>query len=251
MATKAAPEQKSISGDKLNTSINGIRRLLAIFAHPDDETYRAGGTLALLAQNGAQVWVLCATRGERGISELSPENSGKVRQTELTCACRALGIKPPRFLDYEDGTLSQVDEVQAIGQIACAIRELRPQALLTWPPDGVSGHPDHTAVSHWTDAALRLAADVAYQVEGLQPHTAVSLYHIVVPHSLAAALQMTHLHTVPDEAVTLTVDVSAVWETKMAAIHCHHSQMSHSPILEAAEARQRLFLGTEYFQRSL
>jgi LmbE family N-acetylglucosaminyl deacetylase len=59
---------------------------------------------------------------------------------------------------------------------------------------------------------------------------------------------MTHLHTVPDEAVTLTVDVSAVWETKMAAIHCHRSQMVNSPILDAPEARQRLFLRTEYFQ---
>ena len=231
--------------------MNNIQRLLAIFAHPDDETYRVGGTMALLARNGAQVWVLCATRGERGISELSPEDAGSVRYTELACACRTLGIEPPRFLDYEDGTLSQVDGEQAIEQIAHAIRELRPQAALTWPPDGVSGHPDHTAVSRWTDAALRLAADPAYQVEGLQPYTAVSLYHIVIPHSLAAKLEMTHLHTVPDEAVTLTVDVSAVWETKMAAIRCHQSQMINSPILEAPEARQRLFLGTEYFRRSL
>ncbi|KAA3659357.1 MAG: PIG-L family deacetylase [Chloroflexi bacterium] len=231
--------------------MNNIQRLLAIIAHPDDETYRAGGTLALLAQNGAQVWVLCATRGERGIAKLSPEDAGSIRQTELVCACRTLGIEPPRFLDYEDGTLSQGDGEQAIGQIARAIRELRPQALLTWPPDGVSGHPDHSAVSRWTDEAWRLAADPAYQTEGLQPHTAVSLYHIVIPHSLAAALEMTHLNTVPDEAVTLTVDVSAVWDTKMAAIHCHRSQMVNSPILDAPEARQRLFLGTEYFRRSL
>ena len=233
--------------------MNEIQSLLAIFAHPDDETYRAGGTLALLAQEDTQVWVLCATRGEMGIPKLRPDDAGQVRQSELECACRALGIEPPHFLDYRDGTLHKVDEEQAIGQVVHAIRELRPQALLSWPPLGVSGHPDHVAVSRWTGEAFRRAADPAaypeHQAEGLSPHAAGALYHIVVPHSLAEALKMSHLHTVPDEAVTLRIDVSAVWDTKMAAIHCHRSQMVNSPILEAPKTRQRLFLGTEYFQQ--
>jgi len=227
-------------------------RLLAVFAHPDDETYRAGGTLALLARRGVRVWVLCATRGEAGVPGLAPEQAGPVRQAELQCACRALGIEPPRFLDYRDGTLPQVDDDQAIEQVVRAVRELRPQVLLTWPPDGISGHPDHVAVSRWTDEAFRRAADPAaysqHKVEGLLPHTVAWLYHIVLPRSLAEALGMTHLHTVPDEAVTLAVDVSAVWEAKLAAIRCHRSQMGASPILQAPEEKQRLFLGTEYFR---
>jgi LmbE family N-acetylglucosaminyl deacetylase len=205
------------------------RRLLAIFAHPDDETFRPGGTLALLARRGVRVWVLCATRGEAGVPGLAPEQAGQVRQAELQCACRALGIEPPRFLDYRDGTLSQVDEDQAIEQVVRAVRELRPQVLLTWPPNGVSGHPDHMAVSRWTGEAFQRAADPAaypeHEAEGLSPHTAAGLYHIVMPRSLAQALKMTHLHTVPDEAVTLTVDVSAVWEARLAAIRCHRTQM--------------------------
>jgi len=232
--------------------MNNIQSLLAIIAHPDDESYRAGGTLALLVRKGTPVWVLCATRGESGISNLPPKEAGKIRQTELECACRALGIEPPRFLDYRDGMLSQVDEEQAIEWVVRTIRELRPQTLLTWPPDGVSGHPDHVAVSRWTGEAFQRAADPTAYPEhmsrGLPPHTPNALYHIVVPHSLAAALKMTNLHTVPDELVTLSVDVSAMWDTKMAAIHCHRSQMSNSPILEAPEGQQRLFLGTEYFQ---
>jgi LmbE family N-acetylglucosaminyl deacetylase len=232
--------------------MNEIQRLLAIFAHPDDESYRAGGTLALLARNGTRVWVLCATRGELGIPKHTPEEAGKIRQDELECACRALGIEPPRFLDYQDGTLDQVDEDQAVDQVVRAIRELRPQALLTWPPDGVSGHPDHVAVSCWTSEAFQRAADPAaypeHQAAGFPPHAASALYHIVVPRSLTAALKMPHLHTVPDEDVTLTVDVSEVWDTKMAAIHCHRSQISNSPILSAPEEQQRLFLGREYFQ---
>ena len=102
--------------------MNEFQSLLAIFAHPDDETYRAGGTLALLAQEGARVWVLCATRGEKGIPKLTPEEAGEIRQAELESACRTLSIEPPRFLDYQDGTLSQVDEEQAIGQVVRAIR---------------------------------------------------------------------------------------------------------------------------------
>lgn len=233
--------------------MNEIQSLLAIFAHPDDESYRTGGTLALLARKGVPVWVLCATRGEWGIPKLIPKKAGEVRQTELACACRALGIMPPRFLDYQDGMLSQVDEEQAVGQVVHAIRELRPQALLTWPHSGVSGHPDHVAVSHWTKKAIQQAADPCaypeYQAEGLLPHTAEALYHIVIPHSLADALKMHHLHTVPDEAVTFIVDVFAVWDTKMAAIRCHRSQMNSSPVLGAPEEQQRLFLETEYFQR--
>jgi LmbE family N-acetylglucosaminyl deacetylase len=232
--------------------MNEIQSLLAIFAHPDDETYRAGGTLALLAQKGAQVWVLCATRGECGIPKLRPVEAGEVRQAELECACRILGIEPPRFLDYRDGMLLQVNEEQAVGQVVRAIRELRPQALLTWPPDGVSGHPDHVAVSRWTKKAFQRAANPKaypeHQAEGLHPQAPGALYHIVIPHSLTEALKMHHLHTVPNETVTLTVDVSAVWDTKMAAIRCHRSQMGSSPILDAPEEQQRLFLGTEYFE---
>jgi LmbE family N-acetylglucosaminyl deacetylase len=228
-------------------------RLLSIFAHPDDESYRAGGTLSLLARRGVRVWMLCATRGEAGVPSLAPEQAGQIRQAELQCACRALSIEPPRFLDYRDGTLPQVNEDQAIEQVVRAVRELRPQVLLTWSPYGVSGHPDHMAVSRWTGEAFRRAADPAaypvHQAEGLSPHAVAALYHIVMPRSLAEALEMTHLHTVPEEVVTLTTDVSAVWEAKIAAIRCHRTQMGGSPILDASKEKQWLFLGTEYFRR--
>jgi LmbE family N-acetylglucosaminyl deacetylase len=158
-----------------------------------------------------------------------------------------------------------VDEERAIRQVTRVVQELRPQALLTWPPDGVSGHPDHVAVSHWTGEAFRrlgLSAVLSPQSLGLRTRGLskdsqrrietkvgpLALYHIVVPRSLAQALEMPHLHTVPDEAVTLTVDVSAVWEAKMAAIRCHRTQISGSPMLNAPEKKWRLFLGTEHFR---
>ncbi len=218
--------------------MSGPETLLAVFAHPDDESFRCGGTLALLAGRGVRVWVLCATRGEAGVPGLSPEQAGQVRERELRCACRALGIEPPCFLDYRDGTLAQVDEDQAVERVVRVVQKLRPQVLLTWSPDGVSGHPDHVAVSRWMGEAFRRTA------------APLVLYHLVVPRSLAQALGVTHLHTVPDEAVTLVVDVSAVWEAKMAAIRCHRTQMDGSPILSASEERRRLFLGREHFQRA-
>jgi len=230
--------------------MNEIQSLLAVIAHPDDESYRVGGTLSLLAKKGTQVWVLCATRGEMGILNLDPGEVGQIRQTELECACRALGINPPLFLDYQDGTLAEVDEEKAVGHVVQIIRQKRPQVLLTWPHSGLSGHPDHVAVSEWTEKAFRLAANpLAYPEYEGAPHEVDDLYHIVMPHSLAEVMKMPRLHTVPDEAVTLTVDVSEVWDSKMAAIQCHASQLGSSPITSDTLERQRLFLGKEFFQQ--
>ncbi len=146
--------------------------------------------------------------------------------------------------------LPQVDEEGAVGQVVRAIRKLRPQVLLTWPLSGVSGHPDHVAVSSWTEKAFHLAADsTAYPEHKEAIHEVDALYHIVVPCSLAETMKMPHLHTVPDEEVTLTLDVSTVWDAKMAAIRCHCSQIANSPILDAPEEQQHLFLGTEYFKQ--
>jgi len=222
--------------------------LLAIFAHPDDEVFRCGGTLALLARRSVRVHVLTATRGEAGSCGDPPlcraDELPAVRERELRCACAALGTEPPSLLDYRDGALADVDEKEAVAQVVAAIRELQPQVLLTWPPDGLSGHPDHVAVSRWTTLAFQQAA-------ALGPDGPTALYHLAVPRSVAQALELSHLHAVPDEAVTLTVDVSAVWEAKMAAIHCHRTQISGSPMLNAPEKKQRLFLGTEHFRLAM
>jgi len=224
-----------------------IPSLLAVFAHPDDESFRCGGTLALLARRGVRVHVLTATRGEAGSCGDPPlcraDELPAVREQELRCACAALGTEPPGLLDYRDGALAGVDEEEAVAQVVAAIRKLQPQVLLTWPPDGLSGHPDHVAVSHWTAQAFQQAA-------ALGPDAPAALYHLAVPRSVARALGLSHLHAVPDEQVTLTVDVSPVWEQKLAAILCHRTQRGGSPILAASEEKQRLFLGGEHFRQA-
>jgi LmbE family N-acetylglucosaminyl deacetylase len=219
-----------------------IQTLLAVFAHPDDESFRPGGTLALLAGRGIHVHLLTATRGQAGSCGdpplCSPAELPAVRERELRCACAALGIEPPRLLDYRDGSLQQADAETLIAQILAVAREIEPQVMLSFGPDGLSGHPDHIAIGRWASEAFQRAEKVS------------ALYTVAVPQSLAARLGMTQIRAVPDEEIAVTVDVSSVWEAKMAAIHCHATQLSSSPILCAPIERQRAFLGMEFFVRA-
>lgn len=214
-------------------------QLLAVFAHPDDESFRPGGTLALLARRGVRVQVLTATRGGAGSCGnpplCSPAELPALREAELRCACAALGIQPPILLDYFDGQLEKADPETLAAEILAMIRDLKPQIMLTFGADGLSGHTDHIAIGLAAAGAFHRAEDVA------------ALYTVAVPRSLAESLGMKQIRAVPDETIALAVDVSSVWEAKMTAIRCHRTQLGESPILDAPEAKQRLFLGTEHF----
>jgi len=213
--------------------------LLAVFAHPDDETFRPGGTLALLARRGVRVHVLTATHGGAGTCGepplCTPEDLPAVRERELRCACAALGLEPPRLLAYQDGHLAEADHEEVTAQILTAVNEIRPQVLLTFGPDGLSGHPDHVAIGQCAAEACARCDEVAV------------LYTLAVPRSLAEQFDMRQVHPVPDEQIALRLDVSPVWEAKQAAMNCHATQRAATPMLSATEARQRLFFGREYF----
>ena len=213
--------------------------LLAVFAHPDDETFRAGGTLALLVQAGVHVHLVTATRGESGSCGdpplCNPEDLSIIREQELHCACAALGIAPPQVLSYPDGKLQQVYPEALIAAILAAIQESNPEVMLTFGPDGLSGHPDHIAIGEYAAEAFRRSKEVD------------ALYTLAVPLSLAQKLEMHQIHPIPDQEISLCVDVSSVWETKLTAMRCHATQWSSSPMTSAPEERQRLFFGREYF----
>ncbi len=215
--------------------------LLAVFAHPDDETFRPGGMLALLARSGVRVHLLTATRGEAGACGdpplCTPSELPALRERELECACAALGIQPPHLLDYRDGHLADADAEALIAQILAAIRTTGAQALLSFGPDGLSGHPDHVAIG-------RCAAEAYRRNESL-----AALYTVAVPVTLAEALGLRQMRAVPDADIALAVDVSAAWEAKLAAIRCHATQLVASPLLQAPVERQRRFFGVEHFVR--
>jgi len=166
-----------------------------------------------------------------------------VRTAELRCSSQALGLETPLVLDYEDGALAEVHQEEGVARIAACIQSIRPQVLLTWPLDGLSGHPDHRAVSRWTLEAFQQSAMAGYQ-------ELTSLYYLAFPSSLAKKLGMSHLHTMPDSEVTISVNIESVWEEKIAAIHCHRTQIGETPILQAPLEHQKLFLGVEYFYRA-
>jgi len=213
--------------------------LLAVLAHPDDETFRPGGTLALLAQRGVEVHVLTLTHGEAGSCGepplCTPAELPSLRERELRCACAALGIQPPILLDYPDGQLTEDYSERVMAEILAVIHQLQPQVLLTFGPDGLSGHRDHIIVGQWAAEAFHRSENIA------------AAYTLAVHRSLAENLGMKQVHPVPDETIALAVDVCSVWETKLAAMRCHTTQWSSSPMFNAPAERQRLFFGFEYF----
>jgi LmbE family N-acetylglucosaminyl deacetylase len=185
--------------------------------------------------------VVTATRGQAGSCGDPPlcslDELPAVRECELRCACAALGTEPPHVLEYYDGHLSEADPETIVAEILAVTRDVHPQVMMTYGPDGVSGHPDHIAIGRFAAEAFRRA-----------PET-VALYTLAVPQSLAERLEMTQIHSVPDETITLTVNVLSVWDAKMAAIRCHATQAASSPIVSALPERQRCFLGAEHFIR--
>src|SRR6516165_9503771 len=142
-------------------------RLMAILAHPDDESIGNGGTLARYAAEGVEVTLVTATRGQRGWFGEPSANPGlqalgQLREAELRDAATELGIREVVLLDYVDGDLDQADTDQVICELVAHIRRVRPQVVLTFGLDGAYGHPDHMAISQLTSAAIVRSADARY-----------------------------------------------------------------------------------------
>lgn len=135
--------------------------VLMIWAHPDDETYLAGGLSAVLTEAGHRVLCVTATRGEAGGSGAaapSRDRLAQIRAAELEEALRILGIREHHWLDYPDGGCAGIDAREAAERIASVLDDVRPDTVVTFGPDGFTGHPDHQAVSRWTDLALARTA---------------------------------------------------------------------------------------------
>lgn len=258
----------------MSTPCNPDRRLalLAVFAHPDDESLAMGGTLARYAHAGVDVSLVCATRGEWGIISdptiATRESLGEVREQELRAACRVLGVSQLHFLDCPDSDVNHTDWPEVEERIVRHIRELRPDVIVTFGPDGLYGHPDHIAVSTLTTAAFKSAGDAcqftAQFEEGLEPHRASKLYYAQFPQNLAAeliaALSVKHdapqlwgfdadLFGVPHELITTTIDVADEVSKKIEALRCHRTQLAADNVFALIdEHTTRRFLSREYFR---
>ena len=166
-------------------------RILAVFAHPDDESFCTGGTLARYAADGAEIMVVSATRGDAGqirdARAATRRTLGHVREHEFRSACVQLGIQHAVCLDYGDGTLRDIEPDVLARRITRIVREFRPDVVITFGPDGGYGHPDHIAIGAATITACAVAGDAAVFPEqvaaGLAPHTPDATFHCSFPRS--------------------------------------------------------------------
>jgi LmbE family N-acetylglucosaminyl deacetylase len=237
-------------------------RLMAVLAHPDDESLGIGGTLANYAAQGVETFLLTATRGDGGRygshrpgDAQHPGRSAlaKIREQELRAAASVLGVSDVAFLDYGDQQLDRANPQEAIAAIVEHLRRVRPNVVITFGPDGAYGHPDHIAISQLTTAAVVAAAEP----------TISKLYYIAWPESAWAAYQSAfkkltstvdgverHVVPWPDWAITTVIDTRPFCQTVWRAISCHQSQMTVYTQLEhlSPEHRDALW-GSQSFYR--
>jgi LmbE family N-acetylglucosaminyl deacetylase len=211
--------------------------LLAFLAHPDDESFAIGGTLARYMAAGVHVGLITATRGEAGGAG-DPFLTGAARERELRRAVRALGVRTLRILGYQDGHLARTDRPLLVSRLVGVLRELRPQVVITFGPDGISGHPDHVAIGEATTEAFSLAGQAVYSsgpTSGdLKPHHPLRLFHIVPSPATRECCRKKMGEFSP---VGLTaVDISGFRAMKVRAMQSHRSQDQPFPGDPGAEA---------------
>ena len=247
-------------------------RLMAVLAHPDDESLGFGGTIAKYAAEGVGTYLTTATRGERGRfgpdgKPGEPEEVGRVREAELRDAAAVLGIREVSLLGYPDGGVDAVPAATAIRAIASHIRRIRPQVIVTFGPDGAYGHPDHIAVSQFATAAAVCAADASYCIADepkLRAHRVEKLFYLAWRNNKWEAYQSAFRKLTsmvdgvqrqaipwPDWAVTAEIDTSAYWQVVWKAVCCHQTQLSvYERLAELTSSQQRALWGTQEFYRA-
>ncbi len=197
--------------------------LLVILAHPDDESFPMGGTLAKYAAEGVRVTLICATMGEAGIPGLPPVKTARIRERELRAAAATLGLAEVRFLGYEDGKLAYANAEYITTQLVTAMWETRPQAVITFGPDGISGHPDHLAIHRFTTQAFDRA--------GLSGR----LFYLAPSEATLQGCGVTPSQEIAGGPVA-AIDVADYLVTKVRAMQCHASQKPPYPGLPEEEA---------------
>jgi len=249
-------------------------RLLAILAHPDDETLGVGPTLAKYAAEGVEVFLLTATRGQsgrfRGIRPDDARHPGpaalaEIRESELRAAAAVLGVGEVTLLDYRDRQLDLANPPEVTECLADHLRRIRPDVVITFPPDGAYGHPDHIAISQFTVSGIVTAADPAFRFGSgnTQPYATPKLYYIAWTEPMWAAYQATfgpamttvdgserHAVVWPEWSITTHIDTRAFAPTVWRAVLCHESQVGgHANLRDLSEAkRERVWESQTFFR---
>jgi LmbE family N-acetylglucosaminyl deacetylase len=255
------------------------KRLLGVFAHPDDEGI-VSGALLQYSTSGVETGLVCATRGEVGeIADpalATPENLGQVREGEMRAAAEALGVHNLWFLDYRDSGMAgtpentdprafaQAGAAEAVGKLVKIIRAFRPQVIVTFDESGAYGHPDHIAIYRYTTSAFHAAADAVQYPELGQAHSVSKLYYSSFPRSAIRAIgewMSTQSYEgsfsgldpeklgIPDEQISVWLNVEPWREQKDRSWSMHRTQLDPNNLMaQVPEEVQRKWSGHECYQ---
>lgn len=217
--------------------------MLAIFAHPDDEAYLAGGLMALAADAGRRVVCVTATKGELGFPDDDPrslDERAALREAELRACLDVLGVTEHHWLGHPDGGCAGVDESRPVARLCELLEEVRPDTVLTFGPDGQTYHPDHMAVSRWATLAVRAAGGDARLLYAAMTAEWVGELSAVVP--------VEHIMMTDDPPPTVPTDELALWflcddelaARKVRALRCQASQVEGLVAMSGLEVYTRL-----------
>ncbi len=221
-----------------------MRKLLCVTAHPDDEAGGFGGTLLLYHERGVETFIVCMTAGtaarNRGPAR-TDEELANLRRAEFAASCKLLGIARGEVLDYPDGKLDRVDLCRAVGDIVLRIRQIRPQVMLTFGPDGgLTGHVDHAMAGTF--------ATMAFEWAGRPDRYSEQLEHGVAPHRVQKLYYHTADFVLPDRQIISPPTVSARieignerFEKKVEAFRQHTTQ---APLFERVRKNLGYRLGS-------
>ena len=227
------------------------RTLLLSFAHPDDESFLAGGTACRSAAAGVRVVLSCATRGESGKAGEPPVCEAKdlpaVRERELREAASILGISEVHLLGYRDRSLDAAPPDRIREQLVGLLRRERPQVVLTFDPNGANLHPDHVAISRFTADAVAAAADPRWFPELGAPHAVARLVWVPGRHPWEWAREA---DPALRPGVDFVIDVGPWHRRKIAALEAHRTQRaSVTRHFLRHEDRERV-LSLEFFRQA-
>jgi LmbE family N-acetylglucosaminyl deacetylase len=226
--------------------------ILGVWAHPDDEAWLSAGLMMTAIESGRRVVCVTATRGEAGFPEDDPRSSEEraaVREAEMAESLSIMGVTDHRYLGYGDGGCGQVDDDEPVEAIAALIDEMRPRAVLTFGPDGGTGHFDHVAVCRWATAAVERIGDPDVQLMYMTKTTTwVDEFFVGIDPSTVMMIEDMEIERVDESEL-------AVWyacgddilERKLAAMRAQASQIEQFVQMVGVD-RFRALLREEFFR---
>lgn len=204
--------------------------ILGIWAHPDDESFMVGGILSMAADNGQDVICVTTTKGEAGVQDESKwpaATLGQTREKELESALDILGITNHHLFDYGDGKCADVSDDEILPEIAALIEQYQPDTIITFPPDGMTGHPDHQAVSRWARMAAAQATKVPQVYFAVQTQESYDAFLNVLDEQFNVYFATDNPIFVPEDECDVLVRLEpAVAARKAAALKAQASQFS-------------------------